>query len=284
MNGALTLMGQNTLWALNEPMWASLTQLENTLSVTVDVRLSSPVAVAGLAVRVSSSEPASFYLLKLVHGGDGHTFVRVENGVETVLGPATPGVCNISTTIVHKIKLMQAGPTLHALCDGVEFGLVVDESPQRLTSGTAGLYADSGAKVQNSYAVFDNLFISRGCADAEQKGCSAALPGELCLMSCRNGAAYTPNPHSQRLRCGEDGKWSGPPLQCIGFSRAAAPVDNAHVMLTPTSKVVNASVNDTCYPQTPAMGVDITGKTPTFSFTVPLISIFDLIISCRHCG
>ncbi|RYG56736.1 cadherin repeat domain-containing protein, partial [archaeon] len=211
-SGVLTLRGLITLWALNNPAWAAVEQLTTPLSISVDVKLGSTAAYAGLALRVSNTEPASYYLLQLVNGVSGHAFYKVTAGVKVLLGSATSGVCGVSTSAFRRIVFTHAGTSLTATCDGVSLGSVTDSS-NRFLAGTAGLYHENGGRTYGTSSIFDNLLIERGC-DGPKGGCPAALPGEQCFMSCAAGSTAA-QASSQNLTCGNSGAWSSSPLLCI---------------------------------------------------------------------
>jgi hypothetical protein len=209
--GVLTLSGSRTLWALNEPLWASASQGTSTFyqSVSVDVKAGGSTSVTGLALKVAAAtEPSSFYLLKLVVGSSGHQFIRVNAGVETVLGTATAGVCTVSTAAFVRVVFRVSGTTLSATCGGASMGSAADgNAGGALAVGSAGLYFDNPSIAMGSTGIFDNLLIERSC-DAGGT-CPESLPGEVCTMTCSTTGAITP------MTCQTAGSWSPAVPMCI---------------------------------------------------------------------
>jgi hypothetical protein len=209
--GVLTLSGSRTLWALNEPLWASASQGTSAFyqSVSVDVKAGSAASVMGVALKVSAAaEPSTFYLLKLQVGSSGHQFIRVNAGVETVLGGATAGVCTVSTTAAVRVVFKASGTSLSATCGGVSLGSATDgNAGGPLAVGSAGLYSDNPSLALSGTGVFDNLLVERSC-DAGG-ACPEALAGEVCTMTCSTTGAVTP------VTCQAGGSWSASVPMCI---------------------------------------------------------------------
>jgi len=123
----LTLVGNLTAFALNEPLWVSTFQLTQFQTVAADVRISSVASVAGLVLRVTTNqEPAAFYVLRLGGTSTTYTFAKFTSGIETILGSTIPNVCTISTTAWVRVTFTVVGSSLSATCNGFNLGSVTD--------------------------------------------------------------------------------------------------------------------------------------------------------------
>lgn len=222
----LSLVGDRTLFAMNEPLWSSTPQSTQALTVGVDVQLGSTSAAAGVALRVATGvEPAAFYLLKVVNGPTGHALSKFASGVETVLLSVPSGLCTPSTSgWVRLVATVKAG-VLSASCNGVPLGSVADPAPVPLFNGTVGLFHTgiptvvtnpsnaASAVPAGTWSAFRNINITRDC-DGPSGGCSASLPGERCVMGCPTLTTPAPGA-STTLTCGASGTWSAAALVCL---------------------------------------------------------------------
>jgi hypothetical protein len=232
--GVLTLRGRRTLFALNDPLWASAPELRGTTStLQVDVTAGgSGQSDIGLVAGIQpGTEPVSFYLLRLSGGGRDHSLLRVVAGVETVLATIPASACNLSTTVSRRVLLYMSsspgGPFLSASCGVNESVMmtIVDTSRAALVpTGTFGLYHDNPWQFVNASGIFDNLLAVRGCRSAV---CVLALPGESCGGHC----AFSQNSHGPTATCQSNGSWSQwtrscpppPSGKCSGTARRMKP-------------------------------------------------------------
>lgn len=256
----LALLGDRTIFALNEPLWVATPQPSQALSVAVDVRLGSAAAVAGIALRVSSGlEPASFYALKLLNGASGHAISKFVGGVETVLLSVTSGLCTLSTTgWVRVVATVKAG-LISATCGGVSLGTATDASGAVLLNGTAGLFHagvptvvtnpnnTASAVPAGTFSAYRNPLITRDC-DGPGGGCSASLPGEQCVMGCP--ALTTPAPgYATVLLCNASGSWSNVALVCLP-SQTPSMTQTSTVTTTPSQTLTLSQTQSQSQTQT----------------------------------
>jgi hypothetical protein len=200
-DGVLKLSGQRTLFGLNEPRWAS--SPSSTLSISADVKFGSNASVVGLALRIQpGTEPASFYLLKLVaDAGAEHQIVRVANGTETSLASTVSSACPMSTGGFQRVRFWSFDAALIAFCNGTLFMYAVEFNVLALPAvGSAGVYADNPTRSVNASAVIDDVLVERSCDNGV---CSGALPGERCSWQC----AFAPAPAAASAMCQPDGTW-----------------------------------------------------------------------------
>jgi len=223
--GVLTLSGRETLWALNNPLWASTPQTGDASWQSVSATVwAAAGAQAGLALRVSQGSAAapgvSMYLLRLTPGSLFPTVSRFVDGVETVLGTApielTDCALNASPSDGGGVVLtfLVQGAALTVQC-GASSMTVYDSAATPLCTGSAGLYQLAGNATGAGRAYFDDLTVQRSC-DASG-ACPEALAGEACTAQCAGSDTQ------YSMICGPSGRWVLPAQECSNSGALAVP-------------------------------------------------------------